>query len=1235
LEGQDGVAISVTQTKTDNGKVEALSGFWESVEPICAIGIKAGRSTEFFEYSGVKQGSWTTGPDQKGLSNIQFFKCKDVASLKLIKVVINNDGGTASANDWTLEADGPSDLEGTTGVSATVLAGAYSLSEDGPDGYSLASIACVGGADDGSDGTVDLGVGETVTCTFTNDDVGSDKSTLTLVKEVMNDDGGVAAAADWTLKADGPTTIEGVSGTPSVTSVIVDPGDYDLTEDGPTGYSLTSIACTGNDSDGSDGLTLASGEDVICTYTNDDQAATLTLVKQVVNNDGGTASANDWTLKADGPSDLEGTTGVSTTVLAGTYDLTEDGPDGYSLASIACVGGADDGSDGTVDLGVGETVTCTFTNDDVGSDKSTLTLVKEVMNDDGGVAAAADWTLKADGPTTIEGVSGTPSVTSVIVDPGDYDLTEDGPTGYSLTSIACTGNDSDGSDGLTLASGEDVICTYTNDDQAATLTLVKQVVNNDGGTASANDWTLKADGPSDLEGTTGVSTTVLAGTYDLTEDGPDGYSLASIACVGGADDGSDGTVDLGVGETVTCTFTNDDTAATLTLVKQVVTDDGGTASPSDWTLTASGPTTVSGASGTGGATLVSVPAGDYDLTEDGPTGYSLTSIACTGNDSDGSDGLTLEPGEDVTCTYTNDDQAATLTLVKEVVNNDGGTASAGDWTLTASGPTTVSGASGTGAVTLASVPAGDYDLTEDGPTGYSQTSIACTGNDSDGSDGLKLAPGENVTCTYTNDDIPRGSLRLIKNAVGGSDEFTFELSQNSALLERLKLKASGTQGGTKEIDSLIPGIYTVSEVKIPDGWDISGASCENEISSSGNAVTFQIVSGETTVCTFVNFKEEDEEMEDITKLFIYRRVDNLLSHDPDRARLLRRLQEQQPVSLKDTALPPLKMTGSMDGESGQVQFSTSLSQMRASMMAQDAAKIRKAQTGDGMKSSFADDPYIAPYMMTRPGWDIWIEGQISRYDDTTAGIERDGIFKILYVGADYAIAPGVIVGALVQVDRTDESVDDPDIWGEIEGTGWMVGPYMGAKISDNLMFDARAAWGQSDNDIQLESEDGGFRTGEFETDRWLVTAKLTGLWYHGGWRISPHVGLAWGNEDQDAYINSIGQTIGANSITIGRVTFGPEFGYKHMMLDGSVIEPHIAIEGIWNFDGDDLVIGGTPVDTDEFRAKVEGGVIFATPDGYKLRAAASYDGLGADDFEAWSAKAWLNIPLDRADDPIQ
>ena len=74
------------------------------------------------------------------------------------------------------------------------------------------------------------------------------------------------------------------------------------------------------------------------------------------------------------------------------------------------------------------------------------------------------------------------------LDPGSYVLTEDGPGGYDSLGWSCDGGTLVG-DVLTLADGDDVTCTLTNDDRPgarppdAHLTLVKRVVNNDGGSA--------------------------------------------------------------------------------------------------------------------------------------------------------------------------------------------------------------------------------------------------------------------------------------------------------------------------------------------------------------------------------------------------------------------------------------------------------------------------------------------------------------------------------------------------------------------------------------------------------------------------------------------------------------------------------------------------------------------------------------------------------------------------------
>ena len=85
--------------------------------------------------------------------------------------------------------------------------------------------------------------------------------------------------------------------------------------------------------------------------------------------------------------DVSGPTGdpavTAVPVSAGSYDLSESGPGGYAASAWSCVGGALSGS--TVALALGESATCTIVNDDI---PATLTLVKEVTNDDGGTAAA-------------------------------------------------------------------------------------------------------------------------------------------------------------------------------------------------------------------------------------------------------------------------------------------------------------------------------------------------------------------------------------------------------------------------------------------------------------------------------------------------------------------------------------------------------------------------------------------------------------------------------------------------------------------------------------------------------------------------------------------------------------------------------------------------------------------------------------------------------------------------------
>ena len=101
-----------------------------------------------------------------------------------------------------------------------------------------------------------------------------------------------------------------------------------------------------SDCDSNGDTTVALGESKTCTLTNNDQQATITVVKKVINDNGGTAVPSDWTLTAAGYDPVSPD--------AGTYDLSESGPANYSLASLTCDNAA--GQVTSVTLGLGEDV---------------------------------------------------------------------------------------------------------------------------------------------------------------------------------------------------------------------------------------------------------------------------------------------------------------------------------------------------------------------------------------------------------------------------------------------------------------------------------------------------------------------------------------------------------------------------------------------------------------------------------------------------------------------------------------------------------------------------------------------------------------------------------------------------------------------------------------------------------------------------------------------------------------
>jgi uncharacterized repeat protein (TIGR01451 family) len=478
-------------------------------------------------------------------------------------------------------------------------------------------------------------------------------------------------------------------------------------------------------------------------------------------------------------------------VLPGTnYQVSEDltGEPTFELQSIVCDKPAP-GTDGTAGftVDIAETTDCVINNELL---TGTITVKKVVDNDYGGAAEPADFCLSLrddENTAAFPGDSDGTQFTFVIGNA--YDVAEvacgdpdTSPPGYIASySGACSS---------VIEARDDKVCTVTNKQQPqaqASFTLFKNLINDNGGTTASSAWTLNAtlkagsagsctatgfagpDSGSGASGSLSVSDNAGQCVYELSETaGPaSGYIGSDWACTGDVSlSGSEITMGSGGGS---CSVTNDDVAPSLTLVKQVVNDNGGTLLPTDWTLTAAGPTPIAGdGSASSGAAF---SAGTYILSEFGPADYTASGWGCVGSGVQNGNSITLNLGESAACTIINDDIQPVLTLVKNVTNDNGGVLTVGDFPLFVENTSVVSGVSN-------GFDAGTYTVSEAIQAGYE----AGTWSGDCAADGtINLAIGDDKTCTLINDDIPP-ELKIVKSAVtpitipGGDMEYSITVS---------------------------------------------------------------------------------------------------------------------------------------------------------------------------------------------------------------------------------------------------------------------------------------------------------------------------------------------------------------------------------------------------------------------------------------------------------------------------
>jgi hypothetical protein len=906
VNGGSNPAATTTDSNGLTPAVKVTSGSGYSVTET----VKPGYSILKASCSGAtNNGTWSGGGTLAGLqvsvNNIircTFINTQDRGSVKLIKEVDTTYGGTLGVNDFGLSIGGTSV---TSGQTLTLPVGVpVAINEVGAAGYSFVSITG-SGCPATLGGTVTPVKDQVITCTIKN---ASKPATLMVIKHVINDDGGWKTADDFTMNVAGTNvSTSNFPGSEAGVAVTLKAGSYSVDEDNDSGYEKTiGYNCSGS---------ISVGETKTCTITNNDIAPTLTLVKKVINNNGGVAVPTDWILSATGtyanPSIISGKHGSGTVtnavVKAGDYTLSESGgPSGYTSEGWVCSGATLNGS--TLSLEPGQNSTCTVTNND---DTPYLQLIKVVTNDDGGTAKVNDWLLSASGTgaAASSSFSGTSGVDSTIVNnfqAGSYALTEsNGPSGYDPSAWSCVGG-SINSNLITVALGQRVVCTITNNDRPGTITVIKNVDDGFGHiTTDVKNWTwnydsIKKDKHYIATGSNNTQS-VPAGTYTVSENQKPGYQVIASKCTGGYSNPYDKsgwshgggynhastsqTVKVGLGQNIICEFTNKRDTGMITVHKKI----GDKVDPQGWTWWLGNSENLNDMGDT-----EKVASGWYWFGENQKDGYSFESLKCKVDghyiwiNQDIKAKVYVGKNDRVECTFTNSRDTGDVTIVKdaqpdsnqefeftiepvstEIVDESqsGSFVSeviTGETEDAASDPTTSFTLVDTGMNDgknshTSSLETGKYRISESAVDGWDLSDISCGEAQVQIEDGVVyvyVTKGMHVQCTFTN--TKRAQLTIVKDAsMNSSRSFSFTSTLTDGVSDNVAFSLVDDGTGTmssKQFGNLLPGTYTITETSTTS-WRLDDISCTGTgvtMVRNGHVLSVTLAAGAVASCTFVN-----------------------------------------------------------------------------------------------------------------------------------------------------------------------------------------------------------------------------------------------------------------------------------------------------------------------------------------------------------------------------------------------
>ncbi len=400
------------------------------------------------------------------------------------------------------------------------------------------------------------------------------------------------------------------------------------------------------------------------------------------------------------------------------------------------------------------------------------------------------------------------------------------------------------------------------------------------------------------------------------------------------------------------------------------------------------------------------------------------------------------------------------------------------------------------------------------------------------------------------------------------------------------------------------------------GYTVKEINCDTGGTGNVNNRSVDITLDSTPIsCTFVSEFSPENPVRHARQMiadYLGARNAMLLAHQPDRNRRIKRLNGQHNSADSNGSfnasfsMPLLSLT--MDLKTGapvdvrmdnkSVSFASSLS--RFGLFGGESDRLSGQE---------------AP--LNR--WDVWTQGYIARFDDTSSS---GGRFGVVHGGIDYIVTPDTLIGLALQYDWFKQKYDRSGA--SIDGRGWMIGPYATMRFGDNLYLDAHAMWGRSRNDITPF----GTYTDSFTTTRWLGGATLSGEFAYDQWTLTPSLSLEYIRENQNAYTSKTGAYVGAQTISQGQLRLAPRISYEYKLDEiNSTLTPWFEFQGAYTFGRrGQFSDGSLASDIHGLSGGIEAGFDFRMASGASVSLSGTYDGIGSD-YESYGARLRLDLPF--------